>query len=446
MYGERLSLIYFVTIFFIPRPQDDPYIVLPNICSFVGHLDDHAAYLTVRETFEFAFQCRTGGDDNDKLGINDSQLPDGVDKQNFTENLTIDGMDLTQCADTFVGDSNIRGVSGGQRRRVTIGEMMQGANPVACADEFSTGLDAAVTYDIAFSIVRFAKAAKTTRVVSLLQPGPETFSLFDEVIVLSEGHVIYAGPIDDVVEYFEGLGYMQPERMDVADYLQSIPTVDGSLLFDASKSPSDAHYTTEDFVEAFKNSAQYEQIMLQLNTPSTTYSWMANKGSNNDEEDGGTRSPDVPKEYKTPSQNSFWRSTKLNLSRNFTLWKRDKGFIIGKMFENIGMAVATGGILFGQARLTFDDGDSIEVSSDKVNRLQAGVYGALFMTCFHILLGTMTSTPDDIDQRPIHYKQYDARFYQVYSLVLFILCTFTVTNHHSSNIISYTSSLRHHFL
>ena len=189
--------------------EDEPDMIVPNICSFVGQLDDHAPYLTVKETFEFAFQCRTGGE-LEHIGIHDSHI-DSNQRQNFTENLTIDGMDLTQCADTFVGDSNVRGISGGQRvrkmisslllfiycivynfysscsftttqRRVTVGEMMQGANPVACADEFSTGLDSAVTYDIAFSIVRFAKAAKTTRIVSLLQPGPETFSLFDEVI------------------------------------------------------------------------------------------------------------------------------------------------------------------------------------------------------------------------------------------------------------------------
>lgn len=390
--------------------------IIPNICSFVGQLDDHAAYLTVRETFEFAFQCRTGGQ-LDRTGIRSSQLPSQTSKENFTENLTIDGMDLTQCADTFVGDSNVRGISGGQRRRVTVGEMMQGANAVACADEFSTGLDAAVTYDIAFSIVQFAKAAKTTRIVSLLQPGPETFSLFDEVIVLSEGCVIYAGPIDDVVEYFEGLGYIQPERMDVADYLQSIPTVDGNLLFDASKSPMDAHLTTEEFVDAFKSSDQYKSISDQLSTPSATYSWKSTS-STTDEEEGGTLSLNVPDEYKTPWQNGFWRSTKLNIGRNFTLWKRDKGFIIGKMFENIGMAVATGGILFGQARLTFSADDNAEQTSDKVYRLQAGVYGALFMTCFHIILGTMTSTPDEIDTRSIHYKHYDARFYQVFTYVI----------------------------
>lgn len=313
--------------------EDEPDMIVPNICSFVGQLDDHAAYLTVRETFEFAFQCRTGGK-LDQMGIRDSQLPSGSERKNFSENLTIDGMDLTQCADTFVGDSNVRGISGGQRRRVTVGEMMQGANPVACADEFSTGLDAAVTYDIAFSIVQFAKAAKTTRVVSLLQPGPETFSLFDEVIVLSEGKVIYAGPIDDVVEYFASLGYIQPEQMDVADFLQSIPTPDGALLFDPSKSPSDEHYTSEEFAEAFKQSETYELIIRDLNT-SSRHSWVSKStnGTTDEEEAGDKLSPDVPDAYKQPWQNSFWRSTTLNFRRNFTLWKRDKGFIIGKMFE-----------------------------------------------------------------------------------------------------------------
>jgi len=58
------------------------------------------------------------------------------------------------------------------------------------------------------------------KIVSLLQPPPETFGLFDGVILLSEGKVIYSGPIDRVVPYFESLGYEIPERMDVADWLQ----------------------------------------------------------------------------------------------------------------------------------------------------------------------------------------------------------------------------------
>jgi ABC-type multidrug transport system ATPase subunit len=327
--------------------QDDPGLVLANIVSFVGQLDNHAPFLTVRETFEFAFQCRTGGK-HAHFGCDGSSTAINLDKENFTENMTIEGLDLAQCADTFVGDANIRGVSGGQRRRVTIGEMMQGQNPVACGDEISTGLDAAVTYDIVHSIVAFAKAAQTTRIVSLLQPGPETFALFDEVILLSEGNIIYAGPIDEVVDYFSALGYEQPPTMDVADFLQSIPTPDGSLMFDPSKSPADAHMGTEEFVEAFKASAQYASIMGQLNS-SSPYQWAPahrnDKGQEGDEEigkAGGKTAKQIPEEFKSLFQNSFVRAMKLNLHRHYTLWKRDWGFIIGKMFENIGMAFATG--------------------------------------------------------------------------------------------------------
>eukprot|EP00957_Ditylum_brightwellii_P198949 15164463-Ditylum_brightwellii.AAC.1 len=66
--------------------------------------------------------------------------------------------------------------------------MMMTNNPVACADEISTGLDAAATCNIIRSIVAFTKAAMTTQIVALLQPGPETFPQFDEVIVLAEGY------------------------------------------------------------------------------------------------------------------------------------------------------------------------------------------------------------------------------------------------------------------
>jgi ABC-type multidrug transport system ATPase subunit/ABC-type multidrug transport system permease subunit len=406
-------------------PEDDPLMILPNIVSFVGQLDNHAPYLTVRETFDYAYQCRTGGKESN-VGVE-------IGDSNFTENLTIDGLDLAVCADTFVGNQDIRGVSGGQRRRVTVGEMMQGQNPVACADEISTGLDAAVTHDIIYSIVRFAKAAKTTRVVSLLQPGPETFSLFDEVIVLSEGRVIYAGPIEEVVDYFAGLGYKQPSTMDVADFLQLIPTPDGASLFDPDSSPEDEHYTPERFAEAFKESDQFQGILVELSFKSL-YSWTSGKPAGlasldedeeMDEESGRSKEngpalvTNVPEYFKTKYQNSFGRANSLNFRRHFTLWKRDKGFIIGKMFENIGMAVATGGILFGKAKIIWPT--DVPLQQDNVYQvynLQASVYAALFMTTFHILLGTMTSTPDEIDSRSIHYKHYDANFYQVGTFVI----------------------------
>ena len=108
--------------------------VLNNIVSFVGQLDNHAPFLTVAETFDFAARCCRGRAAREERAL--------------LENLTVNGLNLAVCRKTYVGDTHNRGVSGGQRRCVTVGEMMVRQNPVACANKISTGLDAAVTYNI----------------------------------------------------------------------------------------------------------------------------------------------------------------------------------------------------------------------------------------------------------------------------------------------------------
>jgi hypothetical protein len=64
------------------------------------------------------------------------------------------------------------------------------------------------------------RANGAIRLVSLLQPPPETVALFDELILVDSGRVIYSGPLVEVVPYFESLGYFVPDSMDVADWLQ----------------------------------------------------------------------------------------------------------------------------------------------------------------------------------------------------------------------------------
>lgn len=70
-----------------------------------------------------------------------------------------------------VGNERIRGISGGERRRLTLGEMLMTWSSIACWDEISTGLDAAATHDIALMTRAVVKAFKTTCIVSLLQVG-----------------------------------------------------------------------------------------------------------------------------------------------------------------------------------------------------------------------------------------------------------------------------------
>lgn len=378
--------------------KEESGLYVSSIVSFVDQLDVHAPYLTVNETFAFARACRG---QNSHEGNKNQQTAEPK------ENLTIEGLGLSQAQDTFVGNANVRGVSGGQRRRVTLGEMMQGdpSPPVACGDEISTGLDAAVTFDICQSIVNYSKLVGATRIISLLQPGPETFTLFDEIVLLSEGFLVYAGPVEDVVDYFEALGYSLPATTDVADFMQSVTTVDGALLFNPEASEYNSHLTPQEFAEAFRKSkhARHIEELLQQG-----YKWKSDNGNIT-----------VPDDFKTEFRHSWLDSFTLNFKRHILMWWRDKGFIYGKMFENVGMAAATGGILFGRARIPGELEDFDPIAGDQwtpelaedLQTLQEGVFSAIFMTCLHILLGTTTSTPDDIDERPIHYKQADAAFY-----------------------------------
>ena len=107
--------------------------------------DRHDKYLTVRETLDFAFKCRRGGTHRymniSKDPANESKIAE-LDEENWFVNLMLQSLGLGQVAETFVGDDvTVRGVSGGERRRVSLGEMACAGTPIMCLDEISTGLD-----------------------------------------------------------------------------------------------------------------------------------------------------------------------------------------------------------------------------------------------------------------------------------------------------------------
>lgn len=91
----------------------------------------------------------------------------------------------------------LRGVSGGKCKRVTTGEMSFGIKKVHLMDEISTGLDSPTTFDIVTSLKSMAVNFKTTVVISLLQPSPEVFAMFDDVLILNDGHIMFQGDGDE---------------------------------------------------------------------------------------------------------------------------------------------------------------------------------------------------------------------------------------------------------
>lgn len=102
------------------------------------------------------------------------------------------------------------------------GELLVGPTRVLFMDEISTGLDSSSTYQIIRYLRHSTRALDGTAIISLLQPAPETFELFDDIILLSEGQIVYQGPREDVLDFFSSMGFHCPERKNVADFLQEV--------------------------------------------------------------------------------------------------------------------------------------------------------------------------------------------------------------------------------
>lgn len=113
-----------------------------------------------------------------------------------------------------------------------LGELLVGPARVLFMDEISTGLDSSTTYQIIKYLKHSTRALDTTTVISLLQPAPETYELFDDVILLCEGQIVYQGPCDAALEFFSFMGFSCPKRKNVADFLQEVSRLD-SLRFDS---------------------------------------------------------------------------------------------------------------------------------------------------------------------------------------------------------------------
>jgi len=145
----------------------------------------HYPVLTVRETMEFAAQCTSDGTRSFQ------------EIRNKSDRL-LEILGLDHVADTVVGDENLRGVSGGQKRRVTVGEMMTDPNcAFFCLENITDGLASTDSKELIENLARACKVYGNGGFVSLLQPSDAMVELFDKLLVLtSEGEMCYFGPID----------------------------------------------------------------------------------------------------------------------------------------------------------------------------------------------------------------------------------------------------------
>ncbi|KAF4316168.1 hypothetical protein BBO99_00008340 [Phytophthora kernoviae] len=197
--------------------------VLPQFVSYVTQSDKHYAILTVKETLEFAHTCY-GGNHSESRGV----LQQGVDVtetiQKQHPDVVINHLGLKDCQNAIIGDTRMPGVSLDECKRVTTSEMTFGNNCVLMLNEIDTGLDSSETFDIITAQRSYAKKFHKTVVISLVHPSAKMFALFDDVMILNEGRVIFHGPCEKKLTYFESLGFKCPLRLDVANFLLDLGT------------------------------------------------------------------------------------------------------------------------------------------------------------------------------------------------------------------------------
>jgi ABC-type multidrug transport system ATPase subunit len=111
------------------------------------------------------------------------------------------------------------------------GEMIVGPIKALFMDEISTGLDSSTTFQIVTCLQQLVHITDATAVLSLLQPAPETFELFDDLILMAEGKIVYHGPCSQAIQFFRDCGFWCPERKGVADFLQEVGMETVSLTF-----------------------------------------------------------------------------------------------------------------------------------------------------------------------------------------------------------------------
>ncbi|QRV75743.1 ABC-2 type transporter [Ceratobasidium sp. AG-Ba] len=176
--------------------------------------DTHFPSLSVKNTLAVAAKMRTP-----HTRIQNLSRPEFV--QGIVQTLaTVFG--LRHTFDTPVGDESIRGVSGGEKKRVSIAEMMATRARIGCWDNSTRGLDASTALEFVRALRIATDIGHSTTVVSIYQASESLYQLFDKVCVIYSGKQIYYGPADQARQYFIDMGWEPADRQTTADFLVAV--------------------------------------------------------------------------------------------------------------------------------------------------------------------------------------------------------------------------------
>ncbi|KAF2661680.1 P-loop containing nucleoside triphosphate hydrolase protein [Lophiostoma macrostomum CBS 122681] len=254
--------------------------------------------LTVRETLTYAADLR---------------LPSVSKKErrDLVEEVILE-LSLKEAADTRIGDSQHRGCSGGEKRRTSIGVQLLSNPSLLWLDEPTTGLDSTSAYQVVKTLQTLARKGRTI-IVTIHQPRGEIYSLFDNVILLTQGNAAYSGPVQDCLPYFTTLGHEIPPFVNPAEFIIDLVSIDNRS--------SEAEEEAKSRVGHLKDA------------------WKEREKASGDEPNGARRV-----KGSAAGTTPIYRQIQVLTRRTWTVTIRDPMGMIGSLIEAVTMAIITGWI------------------------------------------------------------------------------------------------------
>lgn len=339
--------------------------------------------LTVGKTMDFAT----------RLNIPHHLPKDAANAEDFRlkfKSFLMDSMGISHTADTKVGDAYVRGVSGGERKRVSIIETLANRASVVCWDNSTRGLDASTALEYTKALRCLTEELGVATIVTLYQAGNGIFDLFDKVLVLDEGKQVYYGPREDARPFMESQGFVCGDGANVADFLTGVTVPSERVIHPdfESRFPRNAG----ELELAYRQSSIKATMDQQLDYPATEVAKSNTRSFC--EAMKLDRSPHLPK--SSPMTVSFQDQVKACVTRQYQILWGDKATFYIKQGSTIAQALIAGSLFYNAPGNT------------------AGLFtkgGSLFLGLMYNSLMAMSEVTDSFAGRPVLAKHKNFAFY-----------------------------------
>lgn len=348
--------------------------------------DDHHATLTVAQTILFALSLKTP----------QKRLP-GETQKGFQETvlaMLLKMLNIEHTEKTVVGNAFVRGVSGGERKRVSIAEMMTTRACLLSWDNSSRGLDASTALDYAKSIRIMTDVFRTTTFVSLYQAGEGIWDQFDKVMVIDNGRQIYYGPRAEARQYFINLGFRDLPRQTSADYVTGC-TDENERQFADGRNAENTPSTPEKLEEAYRASPIYAKVIAERDA------YAADQAAQEKQREELARAKAEDRRKGVPKNSvytvSFPTQVLAITKRQIALKLQDRTALIVNFVTAVIIAIITGTCYF-------------EMPQSAAGAFTRG--GVLFIALLFNAFGAFNELPTQMMGRPIMWRQCGYAFYR----------------------------------